>query len=466
MQIVKSKQKKKPWLRLAAGILLILTGIAFIILNDVLIDTVLVIAVALVLVGYATYKLVICWKANDFTRGAVSIVICYTFGFSLVGFNYQITEVSILPSIIVGVFSLVIGLLRLLICINCIHNRIKGAVRNGISAVLCIGFALFLLIHPIKNFDLLTIVAGCYMIFYGITTVADYIADVTGKDLDEDKVGRRLHFALPNLYTAIQPAQMIKKINKGREEGEIVGGMLIEQKQDAKFDTVNVEILVHLTTQGANKFGHVDLAIKDKVYSYGTYDSSKDKLMGFVSQGTFIIVPKIPYLKHCLDYQKKYVIGFGAYLSEKQLGNLKRNIEEMLSHCEPFESLYEQAVKNGEDGSELKDPASNIVRDVGGKVYTVVSGMFRRYFGINTNCVRVADWLLTDSGIDRLSFSAISTPGGYYSMLENMFRRDNTRIIRKTSYIIADEIDDLEELRELARQTAEEMKQAKADKSE
>ena len=468
MQIVKNKHKKKPWLRLLAAILLMLTGVAFIILNSVLIDAILVIAVAVVLIGYATYKLVICWKANDFTRGAVSIVTCYTFGFFLIGFNYQITNVSVLPSIIVGVFSFVIGLLRLLICVNCIHNRIKGAVRNGISAVLCIGFALFLLIHPIKNFDMLTAVAGCYLIFYGITLLGDYIADVTGKDLDENKVDRRLHFALPNLYTAVQPAQMIKKINKGREEGEIVGGMLIEQKNNAKFDTVNVEILVHLTTQGANKFGHVDLAVKDKVYSYGTYDSSKDKLMGFVSQGTFIIVPKIPYLKHCLDYQKKYVIGFGAYLSEKQLQNLMNNIEELLSHCEPFESLYEQAVKNGEDGSELKDPASNIVRDVGGNVYTVVSGMFRRYFGINTNCVKVADWLLTDSGIDRLSFSAISTPGGYYSMLDNMFRRDNTRIIRKTSYIIADEIDDLEELRELARQTAMEMKQVKAvsDKTE
>ena len=129
----------------------------------------------------------------------------------------------------------------------------------------------------------------------------------------------------------------------------------------------------------------------------------------------------------------------------------------MLSDCEPFESLYEKALKNGEETSELKDPASNIVRDVGGKVYTVVKGPFRRYFGINSNCVKAADWLLTDSGIDKLSFNGISTPGGYYSMMENMFRRSNTRIIRKTSYIISDEIDDLDELRELAAMTAAEM---------
>ena len=185
--------------------------------------------------------------------------------------------------------------------------------------------------------------------------------------------------------------------------------------------------------------------------------------MGFVAQGTFVIIPKIPYLKYCLDVQKKYVIGFGAHLSEKQLKAVQDNIEELLKDCEPFESLYERAIKKGEDGSKYGDPASDIVRDLGGKVYTVVSGPFRRYFGINTNCVKVADSLLANSGIDRLTFNGISTPGGYYSMLEGMFRRNNTRIIRKTSYIISDEIDDLDELRELARQTAAEMKKNKVE---
>ena len=132
-----------------------------------------------------------------------------------------------------------------------------------------------------------------------------------------------------------------------------------------------------------------------------------------------------------------------------------------MSNCEPLESKYEIAVKNGEDGSKLNDPASNIVRDVGGEVYTVTKGRFRRYFGISTNCVRVADWLLSDSGLDRVSFSSISTPGGYYYMLQNMFRRAHTRLIRKTTYIVADEIDDIEELRRLARSTKEELSTAK-----
>ncbi len=462
LQIIKSKARKS-WPSLVFAIVLFIAGLVFIFMSEKIVQMILAIALAAVLFVYGTIRLIACWRNNDMSHGAVTILICYFAGFGLIGLNYKLSGIAVLPSLTVGIVSLILGVMRLLICVSCIKNKLKGALRNGISAVLCVAFGLFLIVHPIKNFSLLSIIAGFYMIFYAVTMLGDFIASVSKSDLDEDKISRRAHFALPNLYTAIQPALMIEEINKYRKDGKIVGGMLIERKPDSPLDTVNLEILVHLTTQGLNKFGHVDLAVKDKVYSYGTYDSSKVSLGGFVAQGTFIVVPKIPYLKHCLDYQQKYVIGFGAALSEKQLASVQKNIEELLSQCEPLESQYEQAVKRGEDGKQFDDSASNIVRDVGGKVYTVVEGPFKRYFGINTNCVRVADWLLTDSGVDRLTFNAISTPGGYYSMLDNMFERKNTRIIRKTSYIVADEIDDLEELRSLARQTAAEMK--KSDKA-
>ena len=461
LQIIKSKARKY-WPSLVSAILLFIGGLLLIILSDKIVEMILALALSAVLFIFGTVRLITCWRKNDLSHGAITVMICYFAGLGLIGLNYKLSGIAVLPSLTVGIVSLILGILRLLICASCAKNKMKGALRNAVSGVLCIAFALLLIIHPIKNFSLLSFVAGFYMIFYAVTMLGDFIASVSKSDLDEDKTRRRAHFALPNLYTALQPARMIEEINKSRKDGKIVGGMLIERKQDTPLDTVNLEILIHLTTQGINKFGHVDLAVKDKVYSYGTYDSSKVSLGGFVAQGTFIVVPKIPYLKHCLDYQQKYVIGFGANLSDKQLSCVQKNIEELLSQCEPLESKYEQAVKRGEDGSQFDDPASNIVRDVGGKVYTVVEGPFKRYFGINTNCVRVADWLLTDSGVDRLTFNAISTPGGYYSLLDSMFTRKNTRIIRKTSYIVADEIDDLEELRSLARQTAAEMNKSKA----
>ena len=456
MQIKKAK-RRLPVFSLLTGLVLLVLGIVIIILPYRSLEGGFIILFALAVFVYGIVRLIDLLMKDKYLPGALYLIVSWTLTFLILMSYFGVLKATFVPCIIVGIVAVAIGLLRILIMINCMVNRIGGAFRNGLSGLACLVFAAYLLVRPVANFGVLAVVTGFYLIFYGVTTLGDAFASIFKLDLNESKTRRRTHFAVPNIITALQPARMIGRINEARADGSVHGGMLIEPKPDADFDTVNLEVMVHLTTQGANKFGHVDIAIGDTVYSYGTYDSSMDMYGGFVSQGTFIIVPKIPYLRFCLERQKKYVIGFGAHLSEKQLGCVRAKIDELMSDCEPFESKYETALKNGEDGSELFDPASNMVRDVGGKVYTVVKGPFRRYFGINTNCVRVADWLLSDSGLDRVSFSSISTPGGYYSMLQNMFLRAHTRVIRKTTYIIPEEIDDLEELRRLAKEAKEEL---------
>lgn len=465
MELIHTK-RKLPILTLLFAILILAAGVGILFLPDELVAGFVVIAIIALLFIFGIIRLVTCLLDERYAAGIVTVILSWAGAVALITIDTFFAHLTFIPSIIVGSVSVLIGLVRLAICINCIVNKVKGAWRNGFSSFFCCLFGILILVHPIANFDLLGLVTGFYLIFYAVTMFGDFFASVFSTDLKDSKLRRRTHFAVPNLITAIQPSRLIKKINKSREEGKIKGGMLIQQMDDGSDKDVNLEIMIHLTTQGMNKFGHVDLAVGNKVYSYGTYDSDTVKFGGFVSQGTFIIVPKIPYLKYCLDYQQKYVIGFGAHLSDQQLESVQNNIRQFLDNCEPFESHYERALKSGEDGSSFSDPASNLVRDVGGKVYTVTKGLFRRYFGVNINCVRAADLLLTDSGVDRLSFSGISTPGGYYSMLDNMFRRRNTRIFRKTFYINADEIDDIEELRALARQTAQEVEEIRAAKKD
>ena len=456
---VKHSKRKLPVLSLIFAILTLIGGFGILFLPSDIVEMIVEFAIIALLVIYGILRLVTCLQDGRTAVGIITFAVLLLAAYALIMVEVFFAELTFIPSIIVGSVSVLIGLIRLLICVNCAVNRVKGAVRNGISSFFCLVFGIAMIVHPVRNFSLLGLVCGFYLIFYSVTMFGDFFAAVLHTDMKEDRSRRRTHFAVPNLITAIQPGRMIKKINKAKAEGQLTGGMLIQQMDDGADKTANLEIMIHLTTQGANKFGHVDLAVGDKIYSYGTYDSSTVKFGGFVSQGMFIIVPKIPYLKYCLDYQQKYVIGFGAHLSDKQLSVVHDNIKKFLDNCEPFDSLYERAVKNGEDVSSFSDPASNLVRDVGGKVYTVTKGLFRRYFGININCVRAADLLLTDTGIDRLSFSGISTPGGYYTMLDNMFKRRNTRIFRKTFYIDADEIDDLEDLRALAKETAAEIEE-------
>lgn len=439
-QRIKKIRRHMPALTIVFATLLFLIGLILIVASAEFIELILRVSVVALLLIYGAVRTIQCFIDNRPTAGAVTLGITWTAALIIVMLNHVQEAVAIPVNILIGAVSLLMGLMRLLICINCIVNKIRGALRNGISALFCILFGLSLIIYPFDSLKLAAIVAGFYLIFYAVTMYGDVFASIFRTDLKENRSKRRVHFAVPNIFTAMTPARLIAQIDSDIAAGKLESGMIIEAKDKTEFDHVNLEILVHMRKEGANKFGHVDIAIGETIYSYGTYDTSKDKYGGFVSQGTVIIVPKIGYLKHCLSFQKKYVIGFGACLSDEQLDNVKKKIDEMLENCEPLESEYEKAIKEGRDGSEYTDSASEVMRACGGKVYTVSKGFFRRYFGINTNCVHFADWLLSDSGIDAISFSSLYTPGSYYSMLDNMLRRGNTRVIRKISYIKADEI--------------------------
>ncbi len=437
---VKKVKSKIPWLTLLAAIGIFILGVLFLVMSNGLAELMLSLGAVVVLYIYGVIRIVNCFRNKSYVEGIVALLFCWGSATALMLLDFSDKIAALVPSVIVGIVSLILGIVRLAISVNCFINQYRGGVRNALSGVLCLLFGIPLIIRPIENFGFLTIVTGIYLIVYSFTMLGDVIASIFHLDLGDNRKRRRKHRAMPNLINAVKPSSMIKKINSDLEAGKVVSGVVIEEKHQTRFTHPNIEIMIHLTTQGANKFGHVDIAIGDTVYTYGTYDSSTVRLGGFAAQGCFVTVPKIPYLKYCLNYQKKYVIGFGAELSPQQLSAVKDKIDEMMVWCKPLVSEYERANLERRDGSEYHDPASNIVRDLGGKVYVVKRGPFRKYFGINTNCVRVADWLLSDSGIDAISFSSLSTPGAYYAMMNNMFLRKNTRVIRKTTYIIADDI--------------------------
>lgn len=441
MTVIKIKHKI-PWITFLGATLILLGGIVMFFLPSEVVEFALLFAVIGILFVYGIVRLVQAVSENKWVEGILAVYVCWTIAWILMYLDYKIETVAVLPSLIVGIVSLLLGILRLMICVNSILNRFRGAVRNGISGFFCLLFGILLVINPIQNFSILALVASFYMIFYAVTMYGDAFAAIFQTDLNANRRKRRTHFAAPNLLNAIKPSGMISEINQQIERGKLKSGKIVEEKEQTQFDHTNIEIMVHLTTQGPNKFGHVDIAIGDTVYSYGTYDESKVKFMGFVAQGSFIAIPKLPYLRYCLDVQKKYVIGFGACLSDVQLKTVTDRLETFMANdCEPIVSEYEHAVKEGRDGADYNDRISVFVRDYKCKVYSVVSGPYKRYFGININCVQFADWLLSDSGIDAISFSGIRTPGAYYSMLNNMFHRKNTRVIRKTSYIFSKDID-------------------------
>ena len=442
---VKKIKNTVPLLTILGATLVLLLGLLILFLPGKTVEMLFVILVSLVLFIYGIVRLIQSFGRKKKREGFIALIITWGAAAAMVAADVGLNVMAAVPSVAVAVISLLLGVFRIAICFNCIFNHIKGGLRNGISALLCLLFGIALLIYPIASFDLLSIVAGIYLMAFSVTMYCDAAAEIRRSDLSDEKHKRRVHFVAPNILTAGKPKYLIIQINSLIKEGKLENGMLIEEKEKTEFDRINIEILVHLT-QDSNMFGHVDIAVGDTVYSYGTYDETKLKLGGFIAQGTMIVVPKMPYLKYSLDCRKKYVVGFGVCMSEQQLATVRSRIEETLAGSEKLETEYERAVREGRDGSEYTDSASDVVRNCGGDVYTVNKGRFRSYFGINTNCVGFADWLLSESGIDAISFSSLRTPGAYYNMLDNMFRRSNTRVVRKIWYIKSEDIKHIEKL--------------------
>ena len=112
---------------------------------------------------------------------------------------------------------------------------------------------------------------------------------------------------------------------------------------------------------------------------------------------------------------------------ERQLQNLKNVLI-------PWQSDLEKKRQGLPIKGDCTDAASELVKATGASIYKVQSGPFRKYFAINTNCVKLADTIIGPAGLDIMRVNAIATPGSYFSMLNEMFERGNTIVTERTIY--------------------------------
>lgn len=442
MEKKKKKKQRTPFGTLLAAIGVALLGVLLMILSDEAVESliVLVVAVSLVLAGVAF--MIQGFQIKRYLAGVIGLAVYILIAAVLCVLQYYISFVSFIPCLLVGIIAIVVGVVRAAMCVNCFMNGFRGGFMNGLFAVVLIAGGLAFVLFPLENFVSLRYLVAIYLFVFAITILGDFYSEITRSELEADRLHRRTHIAMPNLFTAFKIKRMVKEIYRRLDDNSFEKKNLFEYKENTGLDEVNLEINLHLTDPAGNQFGHMDIAIGDTVYSYGTYDKSKNKLAGFVSQGTYANIPRLPYYKYCIDNCGDYLISYGACFSEKQLKTVKDRIKMFMEYCEPLEFEIENPeITTPEPGKRYGDSGENLVQFLNAKIYTVVDGSFKRYFGVDVNCVQFADWLLADTGIDAVSAGGLRTPGAYYYMLENMFHRKNNRIIRKSTYFTSENIE-------------------------
>lgn len=78
--------------------------------------------------------------------------------------------------------------------------------------------------------------------------------------------------------------------------------------------------------------------------------------------------PRELYIRHCLSFEKKILVGFGLCLSDAQKKKVEEKIDEIMQVAMPWQTRYER-IQNGTLSQEepCNDAASELVKATGAK---------------------------------------------------------------------------------------------------
>ena len=261
------RKKQQPIVTLLAAIGVTILGVILLFLEDQTVEYLLVLIVSVSLVLGGISFMIQGFQIKRYLAGILGLLAYMLIAAVLIVLQYYFSIITIAPCVLIGIIAVAVGAVRAAISLNCFVNGFRGGFMNAAFALILIVTGVFLAIAPLENFGSLRMFISLYLIVYAITLFGDFYAMVTRSDLEEDRMRRRTHIALPNLITAFKIKSMVKDIYKQIEDKQFEKRIIIEDKEDSGFDTVNLEINLHLTNPAGNQFGHMDIAIGDTVYT-------------------------------------------------------------------------------------------------------------------------------------------------------------------------------------------------------
>ncbi|MEG0269578.1 MAG: DUF308 domain-containing protein [Clostridia bacterium] len=315
----------------------------------------------------------------------------------------------------VGLWSLLVAVVQFGYVVQLFATHEKGKVKFSLLGIVSLCTSLALL-SSFGNPKLLSLVAGYYLILYGFWELVDMIGVLIDRNVESSKLLSKIRVKPPVLLTALLPSMLLRKIGKQYET--ITKDVIIDRLKPLKRSYAEtIEVIFHLGEDVAFGFGHVDVSLRGKTYSYGCYDESSNRLFGMISDGTFLVCDTVPYLAYCRKTEKKILIGFTLGLSREQAEKTETSIQHMFKEdCEPW------------------TPEGRPEYALGGHLYKVVRGNFVLYNALRTNCASMAEIIASESGLNLLPPNGFVTPGAYFGYLQSELRDVESNVLRQTIY--------------------------------
>ena len=331
-------------------------------------------------------------------------------------------------SVFFGLWMLANALFKLIFAFQLFSDRAQGKIRALATGLIHLAFGLILMMDGGEKLAALWMILGVYFLVYGFFLLSDSVRELLLWDLDGRHIKRRIRVAPPVLMTALIPQRLLRSINESLKAGEGPSAFVEVVAPDAPPIPLApaLEVFFHLSKETAMGFGHVDICLKDTAWSYGCYNQDSNRLWGILSQGILVSAPREKYIRHCLTYEKKRLIGFTLLLTARQAELAESAIQAFLRRCSPW--FPPEQFKNGDTSAKMLETAT------GARFYRVEEGPFQTYNFAKTNCVALADVICGSSCLDLMNMNGIVTPGAYYAFLDQQFQRKNSIVAKKTIY--------------------------------
>lgn len=417
---------------LLVGIIVIIVGLFFLLMDFNLYKRIInIFTFSILLIGTYNFVKYFLKQEDSFNRNIIFSKTFLNLLFVLVLSLFPGIPLSIIP-IVFGLYMLLNAIVRLLTFIALVKNNASGKIKEFIMMIIYLTIGIPMLFAPIQSIELLLKIIGIYLILLGTTYIKDFVSSLVPRKY-KNKLNRRIRISLPVLFEAIIPYQVLKEINQymNKTDDDKIIKNLTSNKENIEPD---MEVFVHTSERGYNRFGHVDLYFDGEVISYGNYDCDSKKYFDMFGDGVlFTTNSKDKYIPFCIKESDKTIFGFGLKLTDKQKNNIRKHLNKMRENLYEWDPSYKKNI-NCKDRNKYDDYSSRLYRKTKANFYKFKSGRFKTYFIVGINCCLLADQIIGKSGSDILKMNGIITPGAYYEYLNNEFYKNNSMVITKTVY--------------------------------
>lgn len=339
--------------------------------------------------------------------------------------HYQETSANMIMFFIGG-YQLLMGLASFISFLILVKHRAKRRLSRLLFALINMIFGLISLFVPMSRMNILFWL-GIYNIFIGITYLNDG-RELIIPEAKSQALKRNIRFPVPIIWSILLPNKMANRINEILSQGLFQDEDFIQSYQqsiDSLDDQADIlQIMIHTSNKSLDLVGHVNIAYKGIVYSYGNHDVDSRKLFQAIGDGVLFKIDRDQSLRFAMANDVT-IFEYDVVLNDHQKQALEAKLADLEAQIIPWEPTSPNQVKAY--GGRLK-------RATGAQSYKFKSGKFKTYYVFGTNCVLLSDEIIGTSGLDLFLWVGILTPGTYYDYLEKEYQKEHSIVVNRRIY--------------------------------